>query len=714
MRIQDLSLRYKLPALVVGCSLALAIALGTANFFQASEAQMKSEVEKLSAVAATKKQNLGEYLTSIEQDMRLVAGSPSTLEALEGFVDAWQYVSDNPGATLQKLYITDNPNPTGEKHLLNDSGTDSLYDLIHVIHHPWFRNLLEERGYYDIFLFDTDGNLVYSVFKELDYATNMNTGKWKDSDLANAFRAGLKAEKNQLSFFDFKPYAPSHGAAASFISVPVFDANGNRAGVLAFQMPVDRLNGVMQASTGLGETGQAYIVGADRLMRTDSRFSETTDILKTEVTAEIADAALSGETSHADITKANGEEFSTAYTSLDFLGVRWGVVVEQSLAESQAPVVAIRNMMIVMAGGMLLLIGAAGYFMCRRIVVNLVNIRGAMSRLSKGDTDVEVWGTDRQDEIGSMNRAVEVFRANAIERLELEQQRIAEAELKQQRAARIEDLISNFDDDVHKALEIVVNAAEEMQASASSMEAIAKNTSGQSTAVAAASQQAATNVKSVADATTGLADSIREIAQRVNDSARVAATAVEETERAGSAVNDLRGASDRIGEIVGLITDIASQTNLLALNATIEAARAGDAGKGFAIVATEVKGLADQTTNAIDEISTQVASIQQATNSVVSVIDTISGTVGEISEISTAISAAVEEQGATTREISENVSEAARGTEDVDKNILSVSEGAAQTGEATGKVLVASQDLSRQSSDLGQRVKTFLQDVRAA
>jgi methyl-accepting chemotaxis protein len=122
-------------------------------------------------------------------------------------------------ATLQRLYIDDNPNPTGSKENLDFAPDGSVYSTIHAQFHPWFRQFLRERGYYDIFLFDTDGNLVYTVFEELDYATNLNTGQWRDSDLGNAFRAAVQTGAgSDLHFFDFQSYAPSHGAPAAFVS----------------------------------------------------------------------------------------------------------------------------------------------------------------------------------------------------------------------------------------------------------------------------------------------------------------------------------------------------------------------------------------------------------------------------------------------------------------------------------------------------------------
>ena len=195
----------------------------------------------------------------------------------------------------------------------------------------------------------------------------------------------------------------------------------------------------------------------------------------------------------------------------------------------------------------------------------------------------------------------------------------------------------------------VSSAATELQATAQSMTGTAGQATQHATSVAAAAEQASANVQTVAAASEELASSIAEISSQVAQSAKVAGKALEDARRTDAVVQALAEGAQKIGEVVGLINDIAGQTNLLALNATIEAARAGDAGKGFAVVASEVKNLATQTGKATDDIARQIAQIQTATKDAVVSIQGIGVTIGEISEIAAAIAAAVEEQGSATK-----------------------------------------------------------------
>jgi methyl-accepting chemotaxis protein len=342
-------------------------------------------------------------------------------------------------------------------------------------------------------------------------------------------------------------------------------------------------------------------------------------------------------------------------------------------------------------------------------------IVNTLRELAHGNTDVDIQGADRGDEIGELAKAALFFKEQS------EENRRISAENERQKAQTEEDnknlliqMADNFEHSVGGIVQSVSSAATQLESFAREMYENATATSQQSDTVSTASEEASSNVETVAAATEELTASVQEISSQVDQSSRMSQAAVTDADAAAHKVHGLSSAAQKIGDIVELINGIAAQTNLLALNATIEAARAGEAGKGFAVVAAEVKQLADQTAKATTEIAAQINEIQDSTTDSASAINGVAETIGKMNEISSAVAASVEEQAAATQEISHNVQRAASGTAEVSSAIGHVTEAAGNSSRTANQVLSASGDLAKQSEFLQSELQKFLSTIRAA
>ncbi|MCJ2121139.1 methyl-accepting chemotaxis protein [Methylobacterium sp. J-077] len=360
------------------------------------------------------------------------------------------------------------------------------------------------------------------------------------------------------------------------------------------------------------------------------------------------------------------------------------------------------------------LAGAGIVIVFRRVLRPIQAMIQSMRALAAGDATVSIPAQHRQDEIGAMAGAVQVFKDNLIRTRILEDEAMeARRSAEAQRRAVTHQMAATFEQAVAGIVAQVAASAGELQGTARRMTATAQETANRSTTVAAAAEQAAANVDTVAAATEELGTSVQEIARQVRGSSDLAQKAADEADQTGALVQDLSAATARINAVVQLIASIASQTNLLALNATIEAARAGAAGRGFAVVAAEVKALAEQTAQATEEIGQQIGRIQGATGLAVGAVGTITDRIRQINGVAATIAAAVEEQGSATLEIVRNVAQASVGAQEVTGNIVRVAQASEQTEAAADHVLAAATDLSRQSERLSAEVGQFLLTIRA-
>ena len=597
---------------------------------------------------------------------------------------------DEDSIALQYSYISANSFPLGAKESLDSSSQGTDYDKAHALYHPHIRDFLQRFEYYDIFLVDPDsGDIVYSVFKELDYSTSLIDGPYANSGIGEAFKKGRNLPKGEVALIDFAPYTPSYEAPASFIASPIFDGS-EQVGVLIFQMPVGRINEVMThsqswADIGLGESGETYIVGSDKKMRSLSRFfvedpegylglmSDLVDAktLKTmrgletsiglqPVHTEGVRDALDGNAGYSLFEDYRGVPVYSAYTPLDIGGLNWVLMSEIDEAEALAALATVRSkvitngvlvMLVALIGGAVVGVFISGN-MGRPIDITVARLRD----IAEGDGDLtKRMDESRSDELGDVSRYFNLFSSNIQSLLVGLTSATTQVHTASGSLHDIATSTTMAIDSQHSQTEQIASAVTEMTAS---IEEVARNTLEASAFAQAATEASAEGL--------GL----------VEESVASIKLLSGELENTTSIVEKLTEDSSEIGGMLTVIEGIAEQTNLLALNAAIEAARAGETGRGFAVVADEVRSLAQKTQGSTHEIKEIITRLQSGTQSAFGAMErsrsssedcvamsetvrtaflTIADKVDQMNGLSVQIANAAEEQSATSNEIQENI-----------------------------------------------------------
>ena len=603
---------------------------------------------------------------------------------------------DNSTVALQYHYIKANPHPLGSKETLDRATDQSRYSQFHAQYHPIIRSFLKKFGYYDIFLVDSNtGKIVYSVFKELDFATSLTDGPYAETNFGELFRQANAANAvDTVVFADLKQYFPSYEASAGFVASPIF-SEGQKIGVLMFQFPIDNLNRIMSERAGMGKSGETYLVGHDLLMRSDSYLDpENHSVVasfrhpdKGKVDTDATRNALQGKTEEKIIIDYNANPVLSAYTPLEFEGLHWALLAEIDEAEAFAAIKHLQWVALIVAVIGIAAIVVIALMITRAIVRPVLGVVANLTDLAEGEGDLTTrLPVATKDEIGELAQRFNEFM----------------------------DKLHTMIRDITKGVKTLSSSSTELSAISQQMSASAEQTSGKSDTVATAAEEMSTNMSTVSAAmeesstNTGMVASaaeemtatINEIAKNAEKARFISDQAVSQTHNAGERMASLGEAAQSIGKVTETITEISEQTNLLALNATIEAARAGEAGKGFAVVANEIKELAKQTASATLDIKQQIDGIQDSTGGTIEAIKEIGKVIDNVNEIVATIATAVEEQSVSTREIAENISQISNGIGEVNENVAQSSGVAGEITQSISEVNQAAGEMANSSSQV--------------
>ena len=644
----------------------------------------KTAEASLTSMTSMKRKSVEAYFDGTVRALKIIAGAPTTRDALRGLdqaidrlvavppqaldvaamkaryeaqkaatkgapdekVDQWIAGLDETARLMQQLYIFGNPEPVGKKQNLMDAGDGSRFSALHKKFHPGFKEVVEGYGLYDLFLIEPDdARVVYSMFKETDFGTSLRNGAYKDSNFAKAVVEMIDTKGAEgLAYVDFVPYEPSIGLPAAFLLLPIRDEDV-LVGVMAVQLPYDFANAVLGITSGRYESEEAYIVSESRELRSQPLQDESM-VVGSVFDNDVIDKVFAGHTGMIEGTNYLGDTVFAVNEKLSLGGLHWQLVSELSKTEVMAEATQSREDAMRIAANFAFGILIAGFLVARLLLWPIKRL-----------------GNDVQSQ-----------------------------------AAQV---VASLND-----------AANSARSAAETMASTAEETLRQTDAVKESARETAVSVGSVASASEELSASIAEIVNGISRTAHLVDAASTQAVGASTMLSELEQVAHRITGIVGMINDIAKRTNLLALNAAVEAAHAGDAGRGFAVVAHEIRKLAAGTAESTSQIAAEIQTVVTSVAKNSQAIRAISSAIGEVNVQAGGISTAAQQQGAVTVSIASQMSGTADRINQVDTSISGVQEASVNASKAASDVMTMMRNVDQATEKMTQTLAGFVNRIK--